>query len=251
MTRLRQVSEADIYHVVSRGTGKQLIYEDDDDRRVFLHLLRTSLSETGVELFAWCLMGNHFHLLLHGDITRISKCMQKLCSSYARWFNEKAGRVGHLFQDRFYSEPINSDSYLLTVVRYIHDNPEKGHIAPTNAYPWSSYREYVRKPRLCTTAFVLSVFGGQKAFCDFHEKPDTLDAYTEADEVRAEFRLMSDIDFVNAAQQIVKNVPLSNIKMLTKRQRNDCIRTLRKAGFSVRQIERLTGIGRNIIARAK
>ena len=52
MTRLRQVSEADIYHVVSRGTGKQLIYEDDDDRRVFLHLLRTSLSETGVELFA-------------------------------------------------------------------------------------------------------------------------------------------------------------------------------------------------------
>lgn len=141
MSRFRKESVGDIYHVMSRGNGRQLIFEDDNDRQFFLYKLQGCLVDAHLDLYAWCLMGNHFHLLVRGDKESLSRCMHRVCSVYARRFNAKTGHVGHLFQDRFKSEPINDESYLLTVVRYIHKNPEKGGLAPMETYKWSSYHE--------------------------------------------------------------------------------------------------------------
>ena len=94
-----------------------------------------ALRRFDVEVFGWCLMGNHVHLLLHGHIAGISKAMQVLLGTYALKFNEQTGRSGHLFQERFSSEPIDSDEYLLSALRYIHQNPDKARIATYDSYP--------------------------------------------------------------------------------------------------------------------
>ena len=164
----RVQSTADIYHVIARGTGRQIIFEDDDDRQRFLMYLSAALRDAGAELLAWCLMENHVHLLIHAPLPDLSAAMRRVCGTYALRFNAKTGRVGHLFQDRFKSEAVSDDAYLMTVVRYIHENPAKAGVGAVDAYPWSSYREYVGAPVLCTTDFVLEVFGGVDNFAAFH-----------------------------------------------------------------------------------
>ncbi len=251
MDRKRKASEGNIYHVISRGTGRQLIYETDDDRRVFLHLLRQTIEEAEIELYAWCLMGNHFHLLIHGEMERIATCMRRLCSSYARWFNGRAGRVGHLFQERFKSEPIDTDAYLLAVIRYIHDNPAKARLDRTSEYRWSSYREYVGKPTLCATEFVLDIFGGKEAFLRFHEESGSSCACLDFDVPRNKTRPMDDDMAIGIMHRVLGDVAPTDLKTLPKKARNKRLSALKQSGLSVRQIERLTGIGRNIIARVQ
>ena len=97
----RKRSEADIYHVTIRGVARVLVFEDDADRARFLDLLGGMLRLTDGELLAWCLMGNHVHLLFHMELGRLSEGMKRLESSYASYFNKRHSRAGHLFQDRF------------------------------------------------------------------------------------------------------------------------------------------------------
>ena len=250
MSNRRTLSKSNIYHVIARGTGRQLIYEDDEDRRVFLCILSDAVEKTACDLYAWCLMGNHFHLLIHGEMERVSKCMQRLCGEYAHWFNKRTDRVGHLFQARFRSEAVDTEAYLLTVIRYIHHNPEKGGICATSKYRWSSYNEYVNKEALCKTLPVLSIIGGRQEFARFHEDLDGSVHCLDVDRLRDRFHISSEDDLIAAAQETTSHTPLSSIKSLSKPQRNACIRSLKDVGFTIRQIERLTGIGRNIVARA-
>ena len=247
MSRFRKESVGDIYHVMSRGNGRQLIFEDDNDRQFFLYKLQGCLVDAHLDLYAWCLMGNHFHLLVRGDKESLSRCMHRVCSVYARRFNAKTGHVGHLFQDRFKSEPINDESYLLTVVRYIHKNPEKGGLAPMETYKWSSYHEYVGLPSLCEVDFVLDIFGGRENFRLFHEaKQESGCSLTNSEEKP----YVSDDDVRKLAQTLLGPVSLGAIIRLPQSERDASLRTLKAAGLSVRKIELLTGIGRNTICRA-
>ncbi len=246
-------SKSDIYHVVSRGTGRQLIFEDDEDRTTFLRMLSKATASNEVELYAWCLMGNHFHLLVHGDLARLSCCMKQLCGSYAQYFNQEHGRVGHLFQERFKSEPVENDAYLLTVVRYIHDNPAKAAISPMTEYPWSSYHEYAEdheEAGLCSTQFILDAFGGRTSFVRFHadERNATpcLDVFTG----RSKTRGMPDSIAAEIAEDVLGVSYLEDMKSLPIDERNASIHRLKNEGLTVRQIERLTGIGRNSVQRA-
>ena len=246
-------SEGDVYHVVARGTGRQLIFEDESDRRLFLSLLSKGLSDYDAVLYAWCLMGNHVHLLIRAPIERLSQLMKMVLGTYARRFNEKTARVGHLFQSRYGSEPITDDEYLLTVIRYIHENPRKAGLASTEAYPWSSYGEYIGSAWLCDTDFPLSVFGGVDAFRRFHgqphDEPNCLDA--DKGEASALVRKVADECIIATARDVLGEVNAQDLKTLPIQQRNACLRMLKEAGLSVRQIERLTGIGRNIVQRVK
>ena len=108
-------------------------------------------------------MGNHFHLLLKVGAEPLEQIMRRICGSYVYWYNRKYERVGNLFQDRFKSEPVEDDAYLLTAVRYIHQNPLKaGIINDISEYKWSSYNDYVKNEGLTDTAFVLSLFNEDK-----------------------------------------------------------------------------------------
>ena len=100
----RRESASGIYHVLTRGSGQQLIFEDDCDRRVFINLMVKVFGKYEVEVFAWCLMENHVHVLLRAAFDDLSRSIAEIKSRYAQYFNEQHERSGSLFQSRFQSE---------------------------------------------------------------------------------------------------------------------------------------------------
>lgn len=250
MRTARKRSAADIYHVVARGTGKQLIFEDDSDRHEFLSILKDAIKRESAEIYAWCLMGNHVHLLIHAAIERVSSVMKLLCGNYARYFNDRHGRVGHLFQERFVSEPIEDDEYLLTALRYIHLNPSAAGLADFEAYEWSSYREYWGNAVICSTDFVETLFDGRKDYALYHRIQDQEHVCYDVDRPRSRTRAMPDEEAIELARAMLGGIDPSSIKQLNVKLRNAFIVRLKESGLSICQIERLTGISRSIISKA-
>ncbi|MBQ9058981.1 MAG: transposase [Atopobiaceae bacterium] len=249
MRTARKQSASEIYHVMTRGTGRQRIFEDIDDRMTFIELLERAKDKTDTSVFAWCLMENHVHLLVQSPMERLSKLMGYLLGEYARQFNQKTGRVGHLFQDRYKSEPVEDDTYLLTVICYIHQNPQMAGIAKMSEYPWSSYHEYTGKPRVCSTDFALEVFGGVEQFKTMHRQTLTDSVGLEANKPRSATRPMPERMVQERVAKVLGSTDVSTLKELPKGERDELLRKLKQAGLSIRQIERLTGIGRGVIAR--
>lgn len=155
-----------------RGINHQDIFYDGEDHIRFLDTLQRvkELSETVI--YGYCLMGNHVHLLLREGNEGISAVMKRLGTGYARWYNWKYERSGHLFQDRYKSEPVETDSYLITVLRYIHNNPVKANLVTRpEDWKWSSCKTYYKEDGypegVVETSFIL------KMFCD--NKPEATD----------------------------------------------------------------------------
>ena len=142
MPRLERVtSSTGIYHIIARGISQQRIFEQAEDYEQFLEFLFAVKKKSAFTLYAYALMGNHIHLLLKEGFESISQIFKRLGTRYAGWFNGKYGRSGHLFQNRFSSEPIENDDYFLTVLVYNYQNPVKAGICNTVAdYEWSSRR---------------------------------------------------------------------------------------------------------------
>lgn len=139
------------YHLYNRGAGKLDIFRDDEDRRKFIwnlhHYQDNRAGETIVRISSYVLMSNHFHLTIQQAIEPgISIFMNKVCKSYALYFNQKYGRKGCLFAGRFHAKWISNDAYFLHLIRYIHRNPVDiiGE-EMLDSFPWSSHQIYLRK----------------------------------------------------------------------------------------------------------
>ena len=132
-----------LYHVLSRGNGRQDIFLSNHDRYLFIDLLQEFSERFNVDLFAYVLMGNHYHLLLKTPDANLSKGMQWFGTAYTRKFNLQNNRSGHLFQGRFKSIIVENEAYLLRLSCYIHHNPLKADIVDRlSDYKWSSYHYY-------------------------------------------------------------------------------------------------------------
>ena len=121
----RKKSESGIYHVMLRGINQQQIFEEPEDFEKFLQILKDCKAISGYKLFAYCLMGNHIHLLIKPEEESLEQAFKRIGGRFVYWYNVKYQRIGHLFQDRFRSEPVETDEYFMTVLRYIHQNPIK------------------------------------------------------------------------------------------------------------------------------
>ena len=166
----RKKSSTGIYHIMLRGINRQQIFEDDEDRERFLETLVNYKDECGYTIYAYCLMGNHIHLLMQEGKETLTQVFKRIAGSFVYWYNWKYHRTGHLFQDRFKSEPVEDDAYFLTVIRYIHQNPVKAKICKTaEAYPYSSMREYLSHPVIADTEFALSMLPKDE-FLAFHQQ---------------------------------------------------------------------------------
>jgi len=129
-----------IYHVISRGNASQIIYEDDVDRRNFLEILSSAIQRYHWLCHAYCLMGNHYHLLIETPEANLSSGMRQINGVYTRRFNARHQRSGHLFQGRFKAIIVERDPYLLELIRYISLNPVRAGMATDPAqYRWSSF----------------------------------------------------------------------------------------------------------------
>ena len=152
----RQRSESGIYHIVMRGINRAVIFKDEEDYSVFLRYVEKAKAEAKFQLYAYCLMSNHIHLLLKEGEEELGIAFRRIGAGFVGWYNRKYERCGHLFQDRFRSEPVESEQYLFTVLRYIHQNPVKAGVAKSvHEYPWSSICEYCSVSKLCNTAEAL------------------------------------------------------------------------------------------------
>ncbi|WP_332310325.1 MULTISPECIES: transposase [Metabacillus] len=127
----RTKSSSGIYHIMLRGINRQTIFEDDEDKIKFLVTLKKYKEISKFQLYSYCLMDNHIHLLLKESGETISESIKRISSSYVYWYNNKYERCGLLFQERFKSENVENILYFLTVLRYIHQNPLKAGLAKT------------------------------------------------------------------------------------------------------------------------
>ena len=151
------------YHVMSRGNEKKAIYKSRRDRTKFLGYLESASTRYGAVIHSYCLMHNHYHLLMETPDGNLSQIMRHINGAYTSYFNTKHGRVGHLFQGRYRAILVDADAYCLTLSRYIHMNPVNECLSQNPIeYEWSSYRSYLSEksplPWL-QTRFLLSLVG--------------------------------------------------------------------------------------------
>ncbi|MDR0783576.1 MAG: transposase [Propionibacteriaceae bacterium] len=253
--RSRVFCATGLYHVIFRGVNHCQLFEEDEDFEKLLDLIGRAKVELGMEIYAYCLMSNHAHFLLRERTQAdLVTAMRRTLGPYATWFNKKYERSGALITNRYKSEPVTDDGYLLTVVRYIHSNPIEAGITTDHArYRWSSYRDYTTgQSSLTDTDFVLSMFGPDPSdaisrFVEFH-RGDCSDDIVNLP--RSTKRKPDEQIRIVLASTHDGLVPAA-VNGLLKTKRDAILGFLRAQGFSTRQIERVTGIPRGIVSKCQ
>jgi REP element-mobilizing transposase RayT len=251
-----------------RGVNKQNIFEDDTDKKKFFKVLQFYKDVSNFQIYAYCLMSNHIHLLIREVNEPISISIQRISSSYVRWYNDKYDRCGHLFQERFKSEAVEDDCYFLTVIRYIHQNPVKaGILKDSELYKWSSLNEYLLKPVIVNVEYALECFSDNNIkalslFRQFSHQNNDDDSLLYGDRMHSTARYnykepldyndkvrMSDREVVNAFVELgVANI--SELQKMDKQKRDEFIKKVKeKQGVSIRQLARITGLAKSIVDR--
>lgn len=222
-----------------RGINQQQIFEDEEDYEKFLQILRECKAVSGFKLFAYCLMGNHIHLLIKPEQEPLEQVFKRIGGRYVYWYNVKYQRVGHLFQDRFKSETVEDDSYFLTVIRYIHQNPVKAGICKEiEDYKYSSYRDYQKELGLVDTDFAYSTLSKQEFERYNHEiNVDKCLEIRDTPKVR-----VTDEQAKQIIEEYSKCKSVSEFQRLDLKSRDDFIAIFKQEGLSIRQISRLTGV---------
>lgn len=138
----RVLLEGVYYHIINRGNQKQRVFLEDSDFEKYLELLKHYKRKYKFKMYAFCLMPNHVHLILEvNKPTELAKIMQGLNIAYARWFNKKYGKVGHLWQGRYKSMVIQKDKYVFDCISYVEINPVRANLIQSPLdYTWSSFK---------------------------------------------------------------------------------------------------------------
>ena len=255
----RTSSGTGIYHVMLRGINRQDIFEEQEDYQQFLIRLQNlvdPIDDNGEHIpsyfhvYAYCLMSNHVHLLLRERTESISISLKRLTVSYAAYYNKRYQRVGHLFQDRFKSEPVNDIEYFVTLLRYIHQNPVKAGICvKAEEYTWSSWQEYLNDdgilPTLCYTRAVLKRITldnlkelvGETLDGDITDVEYTTDDRLTDDDIRQYLRGHWHLEYP------------TDLQKKEKTERNEILIDAIQYGAPLRQLSRLTGISYGVIQR--
>ncbi len=243
----RMKAESGIYHVMLRGINHQQVFLDEEDNHRFIMTLKKYKPVCGYWIFAYCLMGNHVHLLIKEGKENLETVFKRIGASYVYWYNVKYQRTGHLFQDRFKSEMVEDDSYLYTVINYIHHNPIKAGICRNpEDYPFSSYKEYT----------------GNQDIVDL----DIVENYIPLDTVSGETKIETEYQCLDLPEKIIKRVTdeiaqiiirdISGCTSMSDFQRYDLsqqklwFQQIQSNGVSIRQISRLTGVSYSLVQRS-
>mgnify|MGYP005848743981 CR=1 FL=1 len=265
---LRIEFEGAVYHVTSRGNARSAIYLSDDDRGMFLDVLAHVVDRFGWVCHAYCLMSNHYHLMIETPQANLSRGMRQLNGIYTQRFNREQDRAGHLFQGRFKSIVVDKDAYLLELSRYIVRNPvAAGMVSDVADWPWSSYRATageVKEPPFLHVDWLLSQFGASKAraraaygsfvhqdtghgLWDQLNGPDVLGD----DDFRGRLQPMAeDINGeIPKRKRVLRHLPLSELA-LPGRDRGDWMReAYTEHGYTMQEIAAHAGLHHSTVSR--
>ena len=249
--------KAHIYHVMLRGNEKKNIFSDDEDKARFIDTIYHKKKDNGFCLYAYCVMDNHVHIVLKEQKDPISIVMKRIGTSYACYFNKKYKRVGHVFQDRFRSETIENDRYLLSVIRYIHNNPVKAGICKAHEYKWSSYQLYIKEDKdqkkLQEYDEILNYFSEDRdraiiLFKEFSNQENDI----EFMDIKEEDALGDEraLEYINS-YLVKKNIPLKYLKKREyKRDRDILVKDfIEKSQLSLRKIAEILDINRETVRK--
>jgi putative transposase len=160
------------YHIYNRGNNRQTIFFERNNYLFFLQLIQKHLIQNKIELVAYCLMPNHYHLLIYLNSDNLSASMQAFLLSYTKTINKRFNRVGSLFQGQFKAIHVDTDEYLLHLSRYIHLNPVKANfVKSAEDWEFSSYSEYITTPdnKFIKTHRILEHFPSADCYRSFVE----------------------------------------------------------------------------------
>ena len=240
----RKKSESKIYHIMIRGIDQQNIFHDEADYEKFIAILSKYQKMAYYDLFAYCLMGNHVHILIREGKEALSNSIKRIGVSYVSWYNWQYQRKGPLFQGRYKSEPVEDDSYFLTVLRYIHQNPLKaGLTEDITDYPWSSYIEYLNPPKIVNIEYTLQMFDSNKH--QAIERFKKFNQETNHDQCLEVAKTIATLSDKVIRQLVAKNflIELATLKNNDTVTRDKVLKFLKRLdGCSLRQVSRLTGI---------
>lgn len=145
---LRIVYPGAWYHVMNRGRRRERIFSEEEDFRAFINLLRESIDAWGIRVGAYCLMSNHYHLLMQTPLGNLPRAMRHIDGVYTQRYNRRYGHDGQLFRGRYKAVLVQAEGYLVEVVRYIHQNPKRAGVETEfGAYPWTSHQGYLSSAR--------------------------------------------------------------------------------------------------------
>ncbi|ATW26523.1 transposase [Candidatus Formimonas warabiya] len=261
----RKLSESKNYHVMIRGNEKKELFRNNEDKARFIAILKEKNEHNKYSIYAFCLMDNHVHLLINEGRDEISRIMKRINVSYVYYFNKKYNRTGHLFQDRFKSEIIETDSYLLAAARYIHRNPLKAGITQKiSQYRWSSYPAYIHEndlmKNIVDTDMILGILSPDRQtavqmFIEYTSQ-DTKDDFLEYQENDEKEK-----DIINEKNARIfineylrkKDLVLNDLKNKNNiNHRDELICALKmRSNLSIRQLAEILNLDRNIIQRRK
>ncbi|MUK87568.1 transposase [Ornithinibacillus sp. L9] len=248
----RVKSYSGIYHIMMRGINRQTIFEDDQDKIRFIETVKRFKNISNFHIYGYCLMDNHIHLLIKENDEALSKAVQRISASYVYWYNNRYDRSGSLFQGRYKSEPVDSLSYFLKVIRYIHQNPLKAGLA-SNVFEckWTSVNEYFNRSTFLDIEFALHQFSPDRKqaiqmYTDYMHAPnddecldDQIMVKSSDDNVK---KYLSEIGFPHS----------SELQKIDKNKRNEIILELKSLkGVTTRQLSRITGISKSVIDRVR
>ena len=239
----RKKSESGIYHIMLRGINRQAVFLDEEDSQHFLDVLQFCKGISEYRVYAYCLMGNRVHLLLQTGKEPLDLAMKRISTRFVVWYNAKYDRIGHLFQDRYKSEPVDDDAYFITVLRYILRNPVKAGICEKpEAYELSSAKDYYNGGGMTDTAFAEGMIG----------RDELLRFFSEPNEDTCMDDRPSRLSDKTASKQLCKLVGATDLKdaaTIVSASPEKYIPELKNTGLSIRQICRLTGIPFGIVRK--
>lgn len=275
MTRaLRIEYPGALYHIMSRGNAYQDIYLDDIDRYAFLKNLEHCIELHNLICHGYCLMNNHYHLLIETSESNLSKAMRDINGNYTQTFNTRHRRVGHVLQGRYKAFLVEKELYLLSLAKYIVNNPVRAKIVvhPRN-WRWSSYRatgENIKSPKWLTTSYILSLFSKNKKEAQKQYRQhvnsiiDDISPFTNAVEgiILGSKQFIHSVWETSSGSENIKELPrqdriigkpkLEEIfeKLITKKERDSAIRFARvRCGYLITEIANHLELDRSTVGK--
>jgi REP element-mobilizing transposase RayT/predicted XRE-type DNA-binding protein len=241
-----------------RGNERKNIFLEDEDKVKLIETIYYKKQENAFCLYAYCIMDNHVHLVIKEQKDSIARIMKRLGTSYAYYYNKKYQRVGHVFQDRYKSEAIEDERYLLSVIRYIHNNPEKAGICKKQKYQWSSYQIYAQAMKehghLLDCDEVLGLFSENKSrarilFKEFSNE-ESLDNFVDIKEDDEKLNEEEVFEYIRkylnekkiGLEQLNEKEYRIELEILVKE-------LVSKSNLSLRRIAEITGINREKVRK--
>lgn len=255
MRTTRKESTSGYYHVMIRGINKLPIFATKVEKEKIIQYIIEVKEEVKVAIVAYCIMNNHLHLLVKAEKENLVQMMKKVGIRYAMYYNKKYERIGSVFQDRFKSQNVENEGYLLCAIRYIHNNPVKAKIVKeVTDYKYSSINEYYSGEEEIIDSkeklMIKNRFNSLKEFLDYHKNEDMLTYLDIKEDMKK--------NQIEIGQKIIEEImikkgiiDIKNVKEINKVKKEVINQLIIKTDLTAKEISELTDMPRSTVAKIK